>query len=93
MAAPKKLSELVATISANTAIFEEYFQKNNLPTPSFDEIRMPLTLPGNIQAAREAVMDATMELQASILGPVGNIAKQTYAVCFTLLKKHNRART
>ena len=66
----RKIVELASIISENTAKIHEYLTSNAIPEPSF-EISAPirLDLPKELQAARDAVLDANMELSELLLGP------------------------
>ena len=74
MTSPNRIAELASIITENTAIVDEYLSARDLPTPSFD-IDAPAKLPIaddalEVEAARAAVIDATGELQALMLGPM-----------------------
>lgn len=65
-----RIAELAALVSSNTAIVDEYLASNSLPTPSFDENGpVNLQLSPEAETARNAAIDASMELQALLLGP------------------------
>ena len=65
-----RILELASIIAENTAKVDEYLTANDLSKLSF-EITAPvnLTLPKTLQAARDAVLDATIELNELLLGP------------------------
>ena len=65
-----RILELASIIAENTTKVDQYLTANDLPKPSF-EITAPvnLTLPKTLQAARDAVLDATIELNELLLGP------------------------
>jgi hypothetical protein len=76
-----RISELASIISENTATFEEYLQAHNIPTPSFDkETPFTLELPQRIHQAQDTVLEASIELQALVGGPIANIRNQTMPV-------------
>ncbi|KAI0020758.1 S-adenosyl-L-methionine-dependent methyltransferase [Xylariomycetidae sp. FL0641] len=68
-----RIVELAANIATNTGILDDYLRANGLPTPSF-EVDGPLEslVPQNeheIEAARVAIIDDTLELRRLVLGP------------------------
>lgn len=65
-----RLIELSTSISKNTATLDRYLKDNNLPQPSFDnhEPTWDKDFPGEIQQARIAIQDATLELSELTLG-------------------------
>lgn len=75
-----RIAELASIISENTTKIDHYFISNSLPTPSFDIAESTeVNFPENLTVARNAVLDANMELSELLLGP-----KQTfveYQVC------------
>ncbi|TVY81174.1 O-methyltransferase gsfB, partial [Lachnellula suecica] len=74
MAASSRIVELSATIHETTIKVDAYLAANDLPTPSFDISCPPkLFLPPEIQACRDAVLEATDELTALMLGPVESL--------------------
>lgn len=73
---PSRIVELSSIIHEHKTKVNAYLESKNLPTPSFDASypgRIPL--PSHIQASREAVLDASDELTALMLGPVGFMAR------------------
>jgi hypothetical protein len=80
MAQPS-LSELAATISANTAKIENYLRSHDLQSPSFDVDAPPgpLVPPDSpeLEAARSELIDATLMLHDLILGPKEYLMKYT----------------
>ncbi|KAJ8131865.1 hypothetical protein O1611_g1765 [Lasiodiplodia mahajangana] len=73
MAAQNRIIELSSLIAQKTALIDDYFTRNGLPTPSLDA-NAPhlLSIPDgavDIQAARNAVIDACSELKALLTGP------------------------
>ena len=67
-----RISELAAIVAERTAEIDAYVAAENLPSPSFDPEFTPGVLLGpKIAASRQAILDATDELHALMLGPVG----------------------
>ncbi|KAF4633303.1 hypothetical protein G7Y89_g4822 [Cudoniella acicularis] len=79
MASSNIIVELSTLIHENTLKVNEHLTSNGLPTPSFD-ITQParLTLPPHIQSLQEAIVDASDELRALMLGPIGYISHQPH---------------
>lgn len=76
-----RISELASIISTNTQRLDQYLASNNLPFPSLDvNAPLTLTLPEAIAASQAAILDATTELRAILLGPVG-ILQYAAEVC------------
>lgn len=70
---PTRIAELSARIAANTTEIDNFLVSQSLPTPSFDP-DAPLSLfhpntDDRILAAREAVIQDTLELRDLMLGP------------------------
>lgn len=83
MAAPKSVTELANAIAKDTATVNEYFEKHNLPKPSFDEngpvhIRIPPTEPEAFMAHQRAVA-ATSELNILLQGP-GTMFRRVFMI-------------
>lgn len=77
-----RIVELSARIADNTAKVNEYLNAHHLPTPSFD-VSAPLQsmIPNTeveIEAARVAIIDDTLELRRLMLGP------RDYLMTFTV---------
>ena len=74
---PSRIVELAAIIQEHTTLVDTYLTSNKLPTPSFD-ISYPIrvAVPPTIQASQEAILDASDELSALIVGPAGISARQ-----------------
>jgi hypothetical protein len=75
------LSELAATISANTAKIENYLRSHDLKSPSFDVDAptgslVPSDAP-ELETARSELIDATLMLHDLILGPKEYLMKYT----------------
>ena len=67
-----RISELTSIIAAKTAEIDAYTTSEGLPSPSFDVNNPPRLLSDpRIAASRLAVLEATDELHALMLGPVG----------------------
>lgn len=69
--ATSRIAELASLISRNTAEVENHLLADGLPCPTFDADQPP-TLVHNpkIAAARQAILEATDELHALMLGPI-----------------------
>jgi len=70
--ASTRIIELASIISTNTRKIDTHLSQKGLPTPSFEANCHPQLLFGHgedIETARQAVVDATDELQALMLGP------------------------
>lgn len=69
--ATSRIAELASLISRNTAEVENRLLADGLPCPTFDADQPP-TLVHNpkIAAARQAILEATDELHALMLGPI-----------------------
>ena len=71
--ASKTITELASFISTNTAKVNNYLSSEKLPTPSFDVDGPSKSLippeAAEIEAARSAVIDATLKLHNLMLGP------------------------
>ena len=66
-----RITELATLVSANTAKVEDYLRSNNLPFPSFDvDGPVDLKLSPEIDSARVAAIEASIELQELLQGPV-----------------------
>ena len=70
---PNRIVQLANIIQENTQKIDEYLISSDLPTPSFapDNPHTLLRHGEKIETARQAVVDATDELQALMLGPTG----------------------
>jgi len=76
-----RLCELASTISISTSIYNNYLQDHGLPQPSFLPDAPPkMDLPPHIAKARDTILEASEELQALMLGPVGHLQRQTLDV-------------
>jgi hypothetical protein len=78
---PLRIEDLSSRIATNVEAIKTHLQQNNLPEPSFDPSCPVTLLTGpEIQAARQAVIEATDELLALMLGPIGILTES--GVCF-----------
>lgn len=74
MSPASRIAELASIIHEQTDKVDAYLTSNNLPTPSFDISCPPkLFLPPEVQASRDAVLEASDELTALMLGPVESL--------------------
>lgn len=69
----RSITEIAAIIAENTAVVDEYFSSNGIPTPSFSvdgpaRVRIPPT-ETKVAEAHATVLGATMELHNLMLGP------------------------
>lgn len=76
MESPKAtpVTQLLAQIQDNTKKYIEFFSTEALPEPSYEEgdnLPPGHHLPADIQAARDAALEATDELHHLLLGPLG----------------------
>lgn len=68
-----RIAELAAIVSTNTTKIDDYLISHNLPSPSFDvdhpaDLGIPLEAI-DIDDARRAALEASMELQDLLQGP------------------------
>ena len=74
---PSRTSELASIIASNTGKIEDYLGKRGLPHLSFDpEPDSQLHQHSEIASQRQAVLNATDELHALMLGPKGILMSQ-----------------
>lgn len=74
MASNSRIATLAAIIQEETSKVDNYLASNNLPSPSFDvSTPLRLSLPPEILASRNAVLEASDELTALMLGPVESL--------------------
>lgn len=65
-------SELSSIIASHTSAINTYLVQNDLPSPSFQPGAPSEVLSaGSIVQSRQAILEATEELHALMLGPVG----------------------
>ena len=71
--ASETIKDLALSIAKNTAIVEQYLSSNRLPSPSFGiDAPSGSLIPresADIEAARVAVVEATLKLRNLMLGP------------------------
>jgi hypothetical protein len=68
-----RMAELVALVSTNTSRIDQYLESHGLPSPSFDvdcprDLGIP-TEATEIEDARKAALEASIELQDLLQGP------------------------
>lgn len=74
MAHTSRIVQLSATIHEHTTKVDAYLAENDLATPSFDiSCPLKLFLPPDIRASRDAILEATDELTALMMGPVESL--------------------
>lgn len=66
-----RIAELASIITANTAKIDEHLTANGINEISFDENAGEVLSGPELAAARQAVLEATDELHALMLGPAG----------------------
>lgn len=77
---PSRIVALAKEIEANVTKLDEYFTKNNLPPPSFEEdAPLMYQFPPDLAAAQEALTAAMSELTCLNQGPIQTIV--SLAVC------------
>ncbi|KAI1394365.1 S-adenosyl-L-methionine-dependent methyltransferase [Hypoxylon trugodes] len=73
MASPNRIMELSSLIAKETEKLNDFFVKNNLPTPSLDvDALWLLPIPADaadLEASRQAIVEACSELQDLMTGP------------------------
>ena len=69
-----RIVELAGIIQEHTTKLDSYLLSHDLPAPSFD-VSYParVTLPPEIEASQDTVLEASDELTALLLGPVGSL--------------------
>lgn len=79
-----RIVELASIISTRTSLVDEYYSAQSLPPLSFEPIEdsQQYTLPDSIQAAQNEILEATDELHAHMLGPMGILNQQL--VCLVM---------
>ena len=85
--ASESITELASIIAINTAKIESYYALYNPPRPSFD-VNAPSKslIPSEeveIEKARQALLDATLNLHNLVLGP------RDYIQSFLVIEPHN----
>ena len=73
-----RIVELASIISMRTKLVDEYLSAQGLPPLSFEptEDSRQYSLPDSIQAAQKEILEATDELHAHMLGPMGILNQQ-----------------
>ena len=69
MANQTRIEELASIIGRNTTSIQDALRVQNLPTPSF-EPDVEVMFPPETETARNAVLDATLELHDLLLYPM-----------------------
>ena len=84
-----RIVELASIISMRTKLVDDYLSAQGLPPLSFEPLAdsQQYTLPDSIQAAQNDILEATDELHAHMLGPMGILNQQL--VC--LMMNHRPA--
>ncbi|KAF4626277.1 hypothetical protein G7Y89_g11881 [Cudoniella acicularis] len=78
--APSRIVALAKVIEANTTKLDEYFAKNSLPPPSFEEdAPLMYQFPPDIAVAQEALSAAIDELSWLNQGPIQTIVAKSFA--------------
>lgn len=81
--AQTRIAELASIIAKGTTSLDRYYFSENLAPPSFAASNPLISdLPENLDRIRNAVLGATSELQALLLGPFGLINNYLYDVDF-----------
>ena len=84
--AQSRISELASIIAMNTAAIDVYTTSEGLPSPSFNVDGPPkLLFHPRISASRQAILEATDELHALMLGPVGLLTQSVGVASHSLL--------
>jgi hypothetical protein len=77
---------LAKEIESNTTILDDFFTKNNLPPPSFEEdAPLMYQFPPNIAAAQEALSAALDELTWLNKGPTSTIVANSVRILLNTL--------
>ena len=84
MMPPSRIAELASIISSNTSQVDDYISTRGLPPLSFEPNAnlKPDTLPDGIQSAQNAILEATDELNALMLGPHGIFRQYYVCLCY-----------
>ena len=82
MSSTARILELSSLISAATQQLHDSLLDHNLPLPSFGE-DMTLTLPPDLDAVRDTLLDATLELHDLLYG-FQNLLSSYGSVCISL---------
>lgn len=78
MMPPNRTVELASVIATKTEVVDDYLNSHGLPPLSFEpmEKSQQYILPDSVQAAQNAILEATDELHALMLGPMGILTQQ-----------------
>ncbi|CAO1605807.1 hypothetical protein XANCAGTX0491_009313 [Xanthoria calcicola] len=79
-----RIAELASIITANTAKIDEHFTANGINEISFDENAGEVLSGPELAAARQAVLEATDELHALMLGPAGILTTPSHNFLISL---------
>lgn len=84
---PSRVSELSSLIATHTAKIDAYLDSRDLPSPTF-EPEQPLNVffDEAIAISRQAILEATDELHALMLGPIGILTSPSVR-CDSLLDR------
>ena len=81
----RNIVELAKCILDQTSEIDNYIHSKNLPSPSFDISTPPkLALPPHIVSSQNAVLEATDELRAHVLGPGAYLTYQRVTTQYDL---------
>ena len=79
--ATSRIVTLANEIQANTSKLDEYFERNNLPRPSFDaDAPLMYQLPPDIAAAQEALTADLDELYWLNQGPIPTVVAKSVSI-------------
>jgi hypothetical protein len=88
--ASSRILDLANAINKNTSIIHTYLASQNIPFPSFSP-GAKYTIPEELAAAQDAVLDATSELQDLLLPPMsalhlkGNVSRTVVPHCINYI--------
>ncbi|PVH96578.1 S-adenosyl-L-methionine-dependent methyltransferase [Periconia macrospinosa] len=70
-----EIEQLANAIASNVAIYKQHLSSHGIPAPSHSELppEGPITLPPNVENARQAALEASHELHDLLSGSVGHI--------------------
>jgi hypothetical protein len=69
---PTRIAELASIISTQTEFVDQHFQSHGIPSPSFEiGYSETIQLPKDIVDSKNAILEATEELNGLVAGPVG----------------------
>ena len=96
MESQTRIQELASIIDSRTSAIDSYLKSENLSSPSFSAGMLPiLPLPDHLRAAQDEIWEASVELQALVVGPLQyltRITNPTVSVSMTmkvLMKVHS----